>query len=250
MALNELSFYAWLLIIVAAFFTGMLHGATGMVGGIVMVAVLGHIIGIKAAITAMTCALILSHSSRAFIYRQDADIWLAGRVLLYATPTLVLGAFIFGYLEQSVIAAIFTVVLILSFPVKYWAMHHQLKTSPAVLGAASVAWGLLAGNVVGPGLFLAPFLLGTGINRLAFVGTLAVITLAMNVIKLLVFGTTELMTWPLFILGVVVGLASIPGNWLGRKLLLLMADNDHQRVVDVLTLLVIGNFIWMALHNG
>lgn len=247
--LADLSLLAWLLIIVAAFMSGLLHGATGMAGGVVMVAALSHIIDIKSAIVAMTVALIFSHSSRAFIYRRDTNIALAAQVLLYGVPTLILGAVIFGRLNSSIIATVFVIFLILSFPIKYWARHHKIQTSPRMLSLASVVWGMLAGNVVGPGFFLAPFLLGTGISRLTFVGTLACITLAMNVLKTTVFGATALLNWQLLLLGVVVGLATIPGNWAGRRVLLVLKDHHHRWIVDVLTIVVIVNFMWIAVQG-
>ena len=106
------------------------------------------------------------------------------------------------------------------------------------LAGASAVWGMLAGNVIGPGFFLAPFLLGTGMNRMTFVGTLATVTLVMNVLKLSVFGATDLMTTGLFVLGVIVGLTTIPGNWLGRHVLRGMTDRHHRVIVDVLTALM------------
>ena len=56
-----------------ALLTGILHGATGMAGGIVMASILAHIIGIKLAVPVMTVALILSHLSRVIMYARDTD---------------------------------------------------------------------------------------------------------------------------------------------------------------------------------
>ncbi|MBL4629914.1 MAG: hypothetical protein JKY14_01685, partial [Paraglaciecola sp.] len=61
-------------IVVGAFVTGVLHGATGMLGGIAMTALLSQIIGIKQAIPVMTCALVFSHASRVFIYWKHIDL--------------------------------------------------------------------------------------------------------------------------------------------------------------------------------
>ena len=52
------------LVLFASFASAILHGAIGMAGGIIMAAILAHVIGIKAAVPVMTCALIISHSSR------------------------------------------------------------------------------------------------------------------------------------------------------------------------------------------
>lgn len=237
---------ALLAIAAAAFMTGLLHGTTGMAGGVVMAAILAHPIGIKAAVPVMTVALILSHLSRAIMYVRESDWSIAGRVLLFGAPTIVIGAVIFGMINPTVVEIVFAAFLISSFPIKYWARRHQLTTGPKLLAAASSVWGMLAGNVIGPGFFLAPFLLGTGMNRLTFVGTLASVTLVMNVLKMSVFGVTALLNTDILLLGVLIGLITIPGNWLGRSVLKRMKDSDHRIIIDVLTVLMIINFIYLA----
>ena len=248
MELFDFSIVTFAVIAVCAFATAVLHGATGMAGGIVMAAILSHLIGIKAAIPVMTCALVFSHSSRALLYLRDTDWRVVKTVLLFSLPGIALGAYIFTFLSGQVIAVLMAGLLSLSFPVKLYARHHQLRTSPGALVAASSLWGVLAGNVIGPGFLLAPFLLGTGMNRLTFVGSLATIVLVMNLAKLTVFGATLVLDGNMLVLGVGIGLITIPGNWLGRELLNKMNDRDHQTSIDFMTLLVIANFIYLGLH--
>jgi len=231
-----------------AFLTGVLHGATGMAGGVVMTAILSHLLGIKVAIPVMTCALVISHLSRVVIYWKDTFWQVARTVLLFGLPMTVVGALIFTVLDPRTVAVIFALFLSASFPVKYWARKNDVRTGPVLLAGASMVWGVLAGNVVGPGFFLAPFLLGTGMNRLAFAGTLATVTLLMNLLKMSVFGSTALLNGELFLLGVGLGLLTVPGNWVGSKLLRGMTDRHHRRIVDFLTLGLIFNFIYLAIE--
>ncbi len=231
---------------IAAFLSGVLHGATGMAGGIVMASILAHLIGIKAAVPVMTVALVLSHASRAVMYAKETDWATAKRVLLFGCPTIVIGALVFGAISPATVAIVFAAFLASSFPIKYWARTHELTTGPRLLAGASVVWGMLAGNVIGPGFFLAPFLLGTGMNRLTFVGTLASVTLVMNVLKASVFGATDLMTLELFLLGAWIGIITIPGNWLGRAILKRLRDSDHRLAIDIMTVMLIINFLYLA----
>ncbi len=238
----------WLLVLViaVAFGAGIVHGAIGMVGGLLMTGVLAHFIGIKFTVPVITCALIFSHFSRGYMLRKDIDFWTVRHVLLFGLPTVVLGSIVFGYLSPRVISLVFGSVLTISLPIKYWARSHSIKTGPKLLAGAAVVWGGLAGNVIGPGFFLAPFLLGTGMNRLAFVGTLATITLVMNMVKISVFGFTDLLTPELIILGVIAGLSTIPGNYLGQKVLRKMTDGVHEKIVDVMTIVLVANFFYLA----
>lgn len=235
-------------ILFASFATAVLHGAIGMAGGVIMAAFLAHFIGIKSAVPVMTTALIISHFSRAIMYFRDTDWKIAARVLLFGCPTIVVGAVVFSVISPTTVSIVFATFLIASFPIKYWAKKHEITTGPKLLAGASVVWGMLAGNVIGPAFFLAPFLLGTGINRLAFVGTLASITFVMNVVKLSVFGATELITGELMLLGVLIGLMTVPGNWVGRSILTRMKDSDHRMIIDFVTVLMIVNFVYLAVQ--
>ncbi len=235
-----------LLIVLTAFFASVIHGTVGLAGGLIMAAVISHFIGIKAAVPVVTCALIFSHFSRGFMLKKDIDWWAVRHVLLFGTPTIVLGSVVFGYLSHQAISIIFGSVLLLSLPIKYWARRHSIRTGPKLLALASSIWGMLAGNVIGPGFFLSPFLLGTGMNRLTFVGTLAIITLAMNLIKISVFGVTDLVTADLLLLGVVAGIATIPGNMVGQMILRKMTDGIHGKAVDIMTLALVANFFYLA----
>ena len=44
-----------------------------------------------------------------------------------------------------------------------------------------------------------------------------------------------------------IGLISIPANWVGKAVLKQMTDRQHTLVVDGLTLLLILNFVYLAL---
>ncbi len=246
----DFSYIALALIAGAAFLTAILHGATGMAGGVALAAVLSHFLGVKAAIPVTSCALIFSHGSRVFLHFKELDWRTIGIVLAFSGPFILFGATIFSLLSPTAVAVMMASFLAASFPVKALAKQRQWKTSGSVLAAASSFWGVLAGNVVGPGFVLAPFLLGRGMTRLTFVGSLAVIVLASNILKTAMFGAIELLSAELFVLGVCLGFITIPGNWLGKKILLQLSDRRHRQVIDVLTALMILNFTYLAIGSN
>ena len=61
------------------------------------------------------------------------------------------------------------------------------------------------------------------------------------------FGSLGLIDMDLLIIGVVAGLATIPGNILGRKILKKLQVSSHSLLVDILTLGGGLNFLWMAI---
>ena len=236
------------LILFCAFLSSLLHGATGMAGGIVMTAVLAHLLDAKQAVPIVTTAMLFSHSARCWLFKAHTDYSLVKWVLGFSIPTIALGAWLFSFMDAQLIAAVMAAFLGLSFPLKMYTEYRQIKTSRGVLAAASLLWGVLAGNVIGPGFVLAPFLLGTGIDRMRYVATLAHIVLVMNVIKLLVFSSTSVVDSQLLALGIVVGISMIPGNWIGRNYLRSISDLRHRHLIDVMTVIVMLNFAYLAIY--
>ena len=237
----------WLaLIACAALGTSAIHGATGLAGGFLMAAVLAPIIGVKPAVPAMSIALLISHLSRGVLNWRDIDWQSARDVMMFGAPMVIAGAIAYGLLPAQAIALLLALVLLASLPLRHWAKRNHVKTSRGVLRGVGSVWGFLSGNTIGPGMLLTPFLLGTGMGRAAFVGTLAAVTLVNHILKIGVFGATSLLGAQVLAIGLFIGVLTIPGNWFGRKMLQGMSDTSHGWIVDGLTLIGALNFLYLA----
>ncbi len=97
--------------------------------------------------------------------------------------------------------------------------------------------GGLAGNIIGPGFFSAPFLLGTGMNRLAFVGTLATITPVMKYGKDFCICLYRLVNTGINFSR--YHCRPVDNSWQlsWSKVLRKMTDGIHEKIVDVMTIL-------------
>jgi len=106
--------------------------------------------------------------------------------------------------------------------------------------------GCRGGFVVGAGLILAPFLLGAGLIGEAMVGTVAVIGFTLNFTKTIVFGSTTVLTVPLIMLGIAIGLMSVPGVWCGRWILSNTSIRLHTLLIEALILAGGFYFLWQV----
>jgi uncharacterized membrane protein YfcA len=95
-------------------------------------------------------------------------------------------------------------------------------------------------------MLLAPFMLGYGLTKEAFVATMAAIALTTNLTRIAVFGGTQLLDAHYLLMGVLVGLAMIPGNWIGRTFLRRMAPGTHGRLIDLFAAIGGLNFLYLA----
>lgn len=230
----------------AAFISSLIHGATGIAGGMLMAAVLAILIGVKPVVPVMSVALLISHSARALLNAKSFDRRVFFLVSAAALPGLLLVCFVYGRLSAGWIGTVMGCVLLLSIPIKRYGARAKLALGRRGLAGASAVYGALSGASVGAGMVLSPFMLAFGMGREAFVATMAVIALTTNIVRVGVFGGTAQLDGGYLLLGVFVGLLTIPGNWLGRTLLRRMSDHSHSWVIEVLTVLAAGNFFYLA----
>lgn len=246
---SDLGLWTLLAIVLVAFVTACIHGATGVAGGFLLAAAVAPIIGVKPVVPVVSVALLISHGSRALFNLPDFDRRVYLAIILPALPCIVLGALIYDRLPGNVIAVILGSVILASIPLRRWAARREIRANLPMLNGAGAVYGTLSGAAIGPGMILIPFMLGYGMAKEAFVATLAVVALSTNLTRVLVFGSTELLDATYFLLGVLAGLATIPGNWVGRAILRRLTSTRHAGFVDVFTVIGALNFFWLALDE-
>ncbi len=247
--LNDIGITWLALLLLAAFFTSMIHGATGIAGGFLLAAVAAPILGLKIVVPVLSITLLISHGARAIfnVAQFDKDAYI--RITIPAVPCIIIAALLYGRLSNATIAILLGSVVLSAIPLRRWTKSSQIKTSNSMLTVAGGVYGTVSGLSIGPGMLLMPVLLGRGLNREAFVATLAAIALTTNIVRSGVYGMADLLNAQSLLLGVLLGLATIPGTWIGRGVLRRMTDEKH--VVWVEILMVIGglNFFWMAIRH-
>ncbi|MEM9676546.1 MAG: sulfite exporter TauE/SafE family protein [Pseudomonadota bacterium] len=231
---------------VAAFLTSTVHGATGVAGGFLLSAALAPIIGVAPIVPVISVSLLISHSARALLNLRDFHLRAFLLVSVPAIPCIAGMALLYGRMSSSLIALVLGCVILTSIPLRRWAKARQVKTSAPVLSSVGAVYGALSGISIGPGMLLVPFMLGYGLVKEQFVATLAVIALLTNITRVSIFGATDLLTGEFLALGILCGLVTIPGNWLGRTVLRRLTNANHAGLVDVLTVLGALNFFWLA----
>lgn len=229
-----------------ALITSAIHGATGVAGGFLLSAAIAPIIGVKPIVPVISVALLISHSARALLNMRDFDRSVYFAIALPAVPCIVGGALIYGRLEATAIAILLGCVILSSIPIRRWAKAREINAGKPTLHAAGAVYGGLSGTSIGPGMLLIPFMLGYGLRKEAFVATLAVIALTTNVTRVSIFGGMELLDSRYLLLGALIGLVTIPGNWIGRAFLRRMTNDGHGTLVDILTVIGALNFFWLA----
>ena len=243
---SEFGFWILLGVVAAALITSTIHGAVGVAGGTLMTAALALLIGVRPAVPVMSVALVISHFSRSMLNARAID-WRALVIIMgAAAPMIVVGTLLYGMLPVRAIALVLGVLILATIPTRHWAQSRQIKAGGATLGAIGGVYGFLAGASIGSVMLLTPFMLGYGLSKEAFVATMAVIALATNAVRIAAFGGSHLLDAHFALMGLLVGLVMIPGNWLGRTFLRRMAPGTHGRLIDLFALAAGLNFLYLA----
>ena len=237
-----------LLICAIAVVTSAIHGATGMAGGFLLAAALATVIGVKPVVPVMSVAMLVSHSTRIWLNLRSLNSYVFLSIMLPALPFIILMSFLYAQMSSVLISLILACIILLSVPLRHWAQNRKITVKPRAFYALGGIYGALSGTSIGPGMLLVPFMLNYGLRKEAFVATMAALGLATNVLRVSVYSATDLLIGGYFTLGVLVGLMTIPGNWLGRMVLRRISGARHGLLVDILSVLGGLNFFYLALR--
>lgn len=246
---SQLGWVSILMLVAAAFVTSMIHGATGIAGGFLLTAVAAPILGLQSVVPVLSVTLLISHASRAVFNLRNFDAGVYWRVVLPAIPCIVGAALLYGKLTNAGIAFILGTIVLLSVPVKRWTDSRQIIVSERTLSVSGGLYGAVSGLSIGPGMLLMPVLLGYGLNRQAFVATLAAIALTTNIIRTSVYGLSDMLNSSLVMLAVLAGVATIPGAWIGKRVLQQLTDERHARAAEYLVLFAGVVFIYIGVQE-
>ena len=222
-----------------AFVAATLAAVTGFGGAAVLLPVLAAVFGVREAIPILTVAQLIGNGSRVWFNRREVDWRVVGWFALGAVPFAFAGGFLFARAPLSALTRLLGVFLIL---VVVWRRLHPgpprrppLK-SFAALGAGSAFLSALLGSV---GPIMATFFLAFGLVRGAYIGTEAMSTVVMHVVKLVAYGQGSLLTDRAVVAGLALGPIMVLGSWSGKRIVDRLPERVFVLLVE-LTLVAAG----------
>jgi len=201
-----------------AFVAATLAAVTGFGGAAVLLPMLVAVFGVREAIPILTVAQLIGNGSRVWFNRREVNWRVVGWFALGAVPLAFAGGLLFTRAPLSALTRLLGVFLIL---VVAW---RRLRPGPprrpplrsfAVIGGGASFLSALLGSV---GPIMAPFFLAFGLVKGAYIGTEAMSTVVMHVVKLAAYGQGSLLTGPAVVAGLALGPIMIVGSWTGKRI--------------------------------
>lgn len=228
----------WIILLIGTIFAGILAAVTGFGGAAILLPLLVAIFGIRAAIPILTVAQLIGNASRVWFNRKELDLRVVMWFAFGAIPTAVAGSLLFAAAPLSALTRLLGVFLL-----GIVAYRHIGKASFKIplrgftpLGAAAAFISALLGTV---GPLMAPFFLAYGLTKGAYIGTEALATVVMHVMKIIVYRNVSLLSVADVEVGLLMGLVLIGGSYIGTKIVRRLSDRVFVLLVEI-TLIVAG----------
>lgn len=212
---------------------GSIVGAIAGFGtGIIMLPILVLSFGIRESIPILTVSMLLTNMSRAWFNRSEITLPVVGWFALGAAPAAIVGGLIFATAPAPVLVRVLGVYLLLMVVYRHsgWQLTSKTKRWHFMpLGATTSVVSAVVG-VSGP--LIAPFFLGYGLIKGAYIGTDALATVTMQGTRLAVFGGLDLVTGQTLLVGVGIGAVTFIGTYIGKRLLDRMPEHYFPYIVE------------------
>jgi uncharacterized protein len=232
-----------LLILTVALMSGFLSGLSGFGAGLMLSAFLVPIIGAKQAVALLAVAMVVTNIGRMAAFGQRPDLRRAVFVLAGAIPAMIPCAWLLTQLSEALAGLIVAVFLLVSIGLRHFVRRMRLHVGPAGLVSGGAIVGGVSGLSTGGGVAIIPLLLGAGLAGATLIATDAAISLTLQIARSLAFQRFALLDEHLFVFGLIIGFATMPGSWLAARLVLRTHVSVHSLALEVL---VVGVALWIG----
>jgi uncharacterized membrane protein YfcA len=227
-----------------AFIASTLAGVTGFGGAAVLLPVLVAVFGVREAIPILTIAQLAGNGSRVWFNRRELDWRVVGWFALGGAPTALIGGLFFARAQVSALTRILGVFLI---AVVVWRHLRPAATwrpslpAFAVIGAGASFLSALLGSV---GPLMAPFFLAYGLVKNAYIGTEALATVTMHVVKLVAYRSAHVLPLHAVLVGIFVGPVMVLGSYTGKQIVQRLSPGVFIAIIEITLLVAGGLFLW------
>ena len=229
-----------------ALLASILGGLSGFGTGLSLPVFLVPIVGIKSVIPVMAVAMLFNNGSRVVAFWHEIQ-WTHVRLMLASgLPACIVGAYSYTLLSAEWVALLLGAFLLLSIPLRRYLNHAQFRFSPGVELGAGTFFGFINGGMAGTGVVLISILMAGGVQGAALVATDAVISVVLGLAKVVLFGSLAALDLELALVGLLVGLCTVPGAFVARVLLKHIPGGAHAWLMELLVLAGAVSLLWRA----
>ncbi|MGE5390206.1 MAG: sulfite exporter TauE/SafE family protein [Deltaproteobacteria bacterium] len=214
----------------------IIAAVAGFGGSVILLPLVVHLFGIKAAVPILTVAQLFGNASRAWFGRHTIDWPVVGYFCLGCIPSAIIGAAMFSSLQANWLKTGLGVFLLFTLIYRHSGLKpvHMRLPYFTLLGAV-FGWLSAVVGTVGP--LVAPFFLDYGLAGSAYIASEAMTAVVMHITKGIVYSRYALLGWDTLIVGLSMGLVMVFGSYAGKKIVDRLPRVWFIRIVEAMVLL-------------
>jgi uncharacterized membrane protein YfcA len=242
--LADISLWQLLLVAAVALFASIVGGVAGYGTGALMPLVLVPLVGAEAVVPIIAISALFTNGSRVGAFRQFLDVRRALIVLAFSVPTCALGAYGFTLLNNRGALIVIGSMLCASVVLRRVLKARNVMLGDRGLALSALGYGVVVGGTSGSGVILLTMLMAAGIQGAGVIATDALISIAIGVVKVAVFGVVGVITPQIVALALLIGVVAFPGAFLAKALVARLPVRVHTAMLDVVV--VVGGVFMIA----
>lgn len=237
----------YITLIIVGLVAGLLSGAVGFGGGMILLPVITYFYGIEVAVPISTIAQMLSNISRSAMGFREIKWKKVLLFLLTAAPLTALGAMGFAKVTgdmKPLMTRILCVFLIIFAIIKITGKIKLPKGKGTMLVGGGIT-GFVNGMLGISGPLSSAVFLTLDLAPVSYIASEATAAAAMHVVKAVVYNKFSLMSWNIFLQGLFIGLAMMAGNWIAMQFLRKVDFKKYKKAV-ALCMIALSIFLFVT----
>jgi len=218
------SFVAW--------FLSMLAG-----GGspFILIPLITLFFGAQAIAPMVTTGLLVGNAQRTLFFWSSVDWEVTGWYIPGAIAGAILGAYAFTQIHADWVQVIVALVL-LWMVADLWFSRTEpdpeaSTIKPWYFGIYGFFYAFGSGLIGSVGPVMNPLYLNYGLDKEKMIATKAANVLVVHIVKMITYGLLGAFTPTYLAYGILIGVAAIPANWLGKQVLEHISSAQFRQIV-------------------
>ncbi len=224
-----------LLLMLSSFIAWFISSLAGGGSPFIIIPMVNFLLEPQAIPPVVTTGMLLGNFQRTWQYWQDIDWQLTWWYLPGAVSGAILGSFVFTQTKLQwlqVLLGLFLVSSVFSFG--FGKKAQSFKVQGCFFLPAGFVYAFLSGLIGSIGPVLNPFYLNYGLVKEKMIATKSAHVLVVHIAKMVTYAALGALTMPYLGYGLVIGIAAVPGNWLGQMALQKISEEQFRQFVIAL----------------
>lgn len=228
-----------------AWFLSMLAG-----GGspIVLIPLITLLLGAQAVAPVITVGLLVGNLQRSCFFWSEIDWQVTAWYVPGALVGALLGVYAFTQVQADglgVLLGLALLAMVLNYWVsRWWQPWQGVRIRPWHFLPVAFLNAIGSGLIGSTGPIMNPMYLGYGLEKEAMVATKALNKTALHIVKLVSYLSLGALDQTYLGYGLLMGMAAIPANWLGKQVLQRMTSEQFRQMVFALVAVSGCLMIW------